>query len=146
VRLLRQRLAAEVSELRVIDADLLKSRPGVIGVDPTHVLIETAPIGLTGYQATDWLRLQRHIDIELADYRRVMPLVSSATARRRSTGWCVPYATSLTNTQMNAATSPPSPAGRKSAVRRRCYRATRSSHQLKPSRSRRPWAGLAPSW
>jgi arginine/lysine/ornithine decarboxylase len=77
-RLLRQRLADEVPELHVIDTDLLESRPGVVGVDPTHVLIETAPIGLTGYQAMDWVRLQRHIDIELADHRRIMPLITFA--------------------------------------------------------------------
>ncbi|WP_051324532.1 aminotransferase class I/II-fold pyridoxal phosphate-dependent enzyme [Candidatus Solirubrobacter pratensis] len=77
-RLLRERLAAEVPELRVIGVDELASRPGVTGVDPTHVLIETAPVGLTGYQADDWLRDERHVDVELVDHRRIMPLVSFA--------------------------------------------------------------------
>src|SRR3954468_19796907 len=77
-RLLRQRLAAEVPELRVIAPDELAARPGVTAVDPTHVLIETAPIGLTGFQADDWLRDERHIDVELVDHRRIMPLVSFA--------------------------------------------------------------------
>lgn len=77
-RLLRERLAAEVSELRVIETELLGARPGVSGVDLTHVLIETAPVGLTGYQADDWLRDERHIDVELADHRRIMPLVTFA--------------------------------------------------------------------
>jgi arginine decarboxylase len=77
-QLLRDRLAADVPELRVIEPDLLKSTPGVTGVDPTHVLIETAAIGLTGYRALDWLRFERHIDVELVDHRRIMPLVSYA--------------------------------------------------------------------
>jgi arginine/lysine/ornithine decarboxylase len=77
-RRLRERLAAEVPELRVVGADELARRPGVTGVDPTHVLIETAPIGLTGYQADDWLRDERHVDVELVDHRRIMPLVSFA--------------------------------------------------------------------
>jgi arginine/lysine/ornithine decarboxylase len=47
-------------------------------LDLTHVLIETAPVGLTGYQATDWLRDERHIEIELMDHRRIMPLISFA--------------------------------------------------------------------
>ena len=47
-RLLRERLASEVPELRVIQTELLAGRPGVSGVDLTHVLIETAPAGLTG--------------------------------------------------------------------------------------------------
>lgn len=54
--LLRERLAAEVPELRVISTHELATRSGVVAVDPTHVLIETASIGLTGYAADDWLR------------------------------------------------------------------------------------------
>jgi arginine/lysine/ornithine decarboxylase len=77
-RLLRERLAGDVPELRVVETELLAATPGVTGVDPTHVLIETASIGLTGYRAVDWLREQRHVDIELVDHRRIMPLVSFA--------------------------------------------------------------------
>jgi arginine/lysine/ornithine decarboxylase len=77
-QLLRERLAAEVPELRVVSTEELGSRPCVDGVDPTHVLIETAPVGLTGYQADDWLRDERSIDVELADHRRLMPLVTFA--------------------------------------------------------------------
>jgi arginine/lysine/ornithine decarboxylase len=77
-QLLRERLASEVPELRVVTTDELKQRPGVTGVDPTHVLIDTAPVGLTGYQADDWLRDERQIDVELADHRRIMPLVTYA--------------------------------------------------------------------
>jgi arginine/lysine/ornithine decarboxylase len=77
-QLLRERLAAEVPELRVVSTEDLAARPGVAGVDPCHVLIETAPIGMTGYQADDWLREERQIDVELADHRRILPLISFA--------------------------------------------------------------------
>jgi arginine/lysine/ornithine decarboxylase len=77
-QLLRERLADEVPELRVVSTDELSGRPGVVGVDPCHVLIETKPIGLTGYQADDWLRDERQIDVELSDHRRILPLVSFA--------------------------------------------------------------------
>jgi arginine/lysine/ornithine decarboxylase len=77
-RLLRERLATEVPELRVVSTDELAARPGVTGVDPTHVLIETASVGLTGYQADDWLRDERQVDVELVDHRRIMPLVTFA--------------------------------------------------------------------
>jgi arginine decarboxylase len=77
-RQLRERLAAEVPELRVVEPDLLKTTPGVTGVDPTHVMIETASIGMTGYRALDWLRFERHIDVELVDHRRILPLVTFA--------------------------------------------------------------------
>jgi arginine decarboxylase len=77
-RVLRERLATEVPELDVVDVETLRARPGVTAVDPTHVLIETASIGLTGYQADDWLREERQIDIELVDHRRIMPLITFA--------------------------------------------------------------------
>src|SRR3954466_15994134 len=77
-RLLRSRLAAEVPELRVVSEDVLAARPGVADVDPTHVMIETCSVGLTGYEADDWLRDERQIDFELADHRRIMPLVTFA--------------------------------------------------------------------
>jgi arginine/lysine/ornithine decarboxylase len=77
-RLLRERLASEVPELRVVSPEQLKRLPGVAGADPTHVLIETTTLGLTGYQADDWLRDERQIDVELSDHRRLMPLVTFA--------------------------------------------------------------------
>src|SRR3954468_11135425 len=75
---LRARLAAEVPELPVVTEAKLLDRPGVAAVDPTHPLIETWPVGLTGFEADDWIRDQRQVDIELADHRRVMPLVTFA--------------------------------------------------------------------
>jgi arginine/lysine/ornithine decarboxylase len=75
---LRDRLEAEVPELTVVSAEDLSSRPGVAGADASHVMIETATVGLTGYQADDWLRDERQIDVELADHRRLMPLITFA--------------------------------------------------------------------
>jgi arginine decarboxylase len=77
-RHLRARLAAEVPELPVVTEAKLLERPGVAAVDPTHPLIETWPAGLTGFEADDWIRDERQIDIELADHRRIMPLVTFA--------------------------------------------------------------------
>lgn len=77
-KLLRRRLAEELPELRLVGADEMRARPGVHDVDLTHVMIETTPIGLTGYQADDWMRDERQIDFELADHRRLMALVTYA--------------------------------------------------------------------
>src|SRR3954470_7152193 len=77
-RLIRDGLASEVPELCVVGTDELAARPGVTAVDPTHILIETASIGLTGYEADDWLRDERQVDVELVDHRRIMPLVTFA--------------------------------------------------------------------
>jgi arginine decarboxylase len=77
-KLARRRIAAEVPELPVVPTDQLASRPGVTAVDPTHLCIETAAIGLTGYQADDWIRDNHQIDFELVDHRRVMALITFA--------------------------------------------------------------------
>jgi arginine decarboxylase len=61
-----------------VTSEELRARPGVTAVDPTHVMIETASIGLTGFAADDWLRDERQIDVELVDHRRIMPLISFA--------------------------------------------------------------------
>jgi arginine decarboxylase len=71
-------LAARVPELRVVTVEEFAARPGVTAVDRTHVLIETAAVGLTGFQADDWLRDERHVDVELVDHRRIMPLITFA--------------------------------------------------------------------
>ncbi|MFH8993013.1 aminotransferase class I/II-fold pyridoxal phosphate-dependent enzyme [Streptomyces sp. NPDC017940] len=39
--------------------------------DPLPVVIEVAGLGITGYQAADWLREQHAIDVHLADHRRI---------------------------------------------------------------------------
>ena len=66
-------------ELQVIDPETLRKQPGVTAVDPTHVLIETASVGLTGYQADDWLRDERQIDTSY--YRlRGYPLTADLAA------------------------------------------------------------------
>jgi arginine decarboxylase len=33
---------------------------------------------MTGYRALDWLRFERHIDVELVDHRRILPLITFA--------------------------------------------------------------------
>jgi len=74
--LLRGRLADEVPELPVVAPERLAAREGVVGVLPTRVMLETGAIGLSGFAADDWLRDERHVDVELADHRRIMPLIT----------------------------------------------------------------------
>ena len=75
---IRAGLARVVPDLRVVSTTELAARPGVTAVDPTHILIETCSVGLTGFQADDWLRDERSIDVELVDHRRIVPLVTFA--------------------------------------------------------------------
>jgi len=87
-RLLRRRLAAEVPVLEVVSSEELASRPGVSGADPTHVLIETAPVGLSATRpTTGCARSARSTSISptTGGSCRSSP---SPTARQRSTGSC----------------------------------------------------------
>src|SRR4051794_34085108 len=132
--MLCEMLAARVPELRVAPVEELASRPGVTAVAPTHVLIETAPVGLTGFQADDWLRDEREIDVELLDHRRIMPLISFAHGEEDIERF-VAALRDLVDEEGNPGADTdiaPLPPGRTSAPSRPCCRATRSS----PTRSR----------
>ncbi|WP_461169979.1 aminotransferase class I/II-fold pyridoxal phosphate-dependent enzyme [Arthrobacter sp. Z1-15] len=39
--------------------------------DPLHVLIDVKQLGISGYQAADWLRAERRIDVGINDHRRI---------------------------------------------------------------------------
>ena len=52
------------------------ARPGVVEVDPYHVLIEVGDLGISGYQAADWLRAEHGIGLGLSDHRRVEALIT----------------------------------------------------------------------
>lgn len=76
---------AELPGLSLMGDEVLDS-PGAFAVDPTHVNIDVAGLGLTGFQAADWLLEQHGIIPELADHRRVMAILTfadtEATAQR----------------------------------------------------------------
>ncbi|WNG88064.1 DegT/DnrJ/EryC1/StrS family aminotransferase [Mycobacterium sp. ITM-2016-00317] len=76
---------SEVAGLDVMGEEILAS-PGAFALDPTHVCIDVNRLGLTGYQAADWLRERCGVHVELADHRRVMALITyadtDATAHR----------------------------------------------------------------
>jgi arginine/lysine/ornithine decarboxylase len=72
---LRRQIAA-IPGLRLLsEADVMRSG-GAHAFDPHHVTFDVIGIQLTGYEAADWLRDQMKIDVELADHRRVMMLVT----------------------------------------------------------------------
>lgn len=75
----------DLPELVLMGDDVVGS-PGAVALDPTHVCVDVTRIGLTGFTAADWLRRHRGIEVELADHRRIMALVTfadtSATVER----------------------------------------------------------------
>jgi arginine decarboxylase len=58
-------------------------------LDPLHVVIDVSGLGISGYQAADWLREHAHLDMGLSDHRRIeacrTPVVShwSGLSERR---------------------------------------------------------------
>jgi arginine/lysine/ornithine decarboxylase len=50
-------------------------------LDPLHVLIDLNDLGITGYQAADWLRENCHVDVGLSDHRRIEATLSMADDR-----------------------------------------------------------------
>jgi arginine/lysine/ornithine decarboxylase len=71
--------------LSVIEKELVR-REASHDLDPLQVLIDVAALGISGYQAADWLRAARHIDVGLSDHGRILATLSmaddSSTARR----------------------------------------------------------------
>jgi arginine decarboxylase len=65
-----------IDGLHATTVDELLARPGVAEVDPYHVLIEVAGLGITGYQAADWLRAEHGVGVGLSDHRRVEALIT----------------------------------------------------------------------
>jgi lysine decarboxylase len=72
------KLAAEVrSEIEAIDGMHVNDRDDLCGpgladdFDPLPVVIDVTGLGVTGYQAADWLREHRGVDAHLTDHRRI---------------------------------------------------------------------------
>jgi lysine decarboxylase len=47
-------------------------------LDPLHVLIDVSELGITGYQAADWLRESDRIDTGISDHRHIEATLSIA--------------------------------------------------------------------
>ncbi|MFG1792603.1 aminotransferase class I/II-fold pyridoxal phosphate-dependent enzyme [Nocardia sp. NPDC049149] len=56
----------------------------LLGVEASHdldrmqLLMDVSATGATGYEAADWLRAHRHIDVGLSDHRRILATLSIA--------------------------------------------------------------------
>jgi len=50
-------------------------------IDPMKVVVDLAELGISGYQAVDWLREHRHVNLALADHRRMSIALTYADSR-----------------------------------------------------------------
>jgi arginine/lysine/ornithine decarboxylase len=74
--------------LHVLEKELV-DREASHDLDRLQVLIDVSELGISGYQAADWLREHARLDVGLSDHRRILVTLSMAdddttTARLRS--------------------------------------------------------------
>jgi len=77
---LTRRLRAEIETIpgfHVLEEELLGAEASR-ELDPMHVLIDVTKLGVSGYQAADWLRANERIDTGLSDSKRVEATISMA--------------------------------------------------------------------
>jgi arginine/lysine/ornithine decarboxylase len=80
---LTRAVRAEIEQrdgLHVLHDELLSEQASA-DLDILHVLIDLQGLGITGYQAADWLRANRNIDVGLSDHRRIEATFSMADGR-----------------------------------------------------------------
>ncbi|GAA2649202.1 ornithine decarboxylase [Streptomyces vastus] len=66
-----RRAIDEIPGLHVLGHDDLVG-PGLsVDFDPLPMVIDVSGLGTSGYRAADWLRTRHHIDVHLADHRRI---------------------------------------------------------------------------
>lgn len=77
---LARRLRRDIDALpgiHVLEDELLAAESSH-DLDRMQILMDLSGLGLSGYQAADWLREHRHIDMGLSDHRRIMATLSMA--------------------------------------------------------------------
>ncbi|MFI6072488.1 aminotransferase class I/II-fold pyridoxal phosphate-dependent enzyme [Actinoplanes sp. NPDC051343] len=72
----RERLEA-LDGLHVLRDELLHEEASH-DLDPLQVLIDVSGLGISGYQAADWLRENCRVDVGLSDHRRILATLSMA--------------------------------------------------------------------
>lgn len=72
----RQRIDA-LADVEVLEEALLGAQASH-DLDRLQVLIDVSGTGTSGYQARDWLREHRRLDVGLADHRRILATLSAA--------------------------------------------------------------------
>lgn len=71
-----RREIAQIESVRLMSEEHVLRDPSAHGFNPQHVCFDVTPLGLTGYEAGDWLRDQAKVAAEVCDHRRIMFLVT----------------------------------------------------------------------
>lgn len=68
----------EIPGMRVLGEDALVGPELAAGFDPLPIVIDIHGLGTSGYRAADWLRERHHMDMHLADHRRLSAQLTHA--------------------------------------------------------------------
>jgi lysine decarboxylase len=72
----------DLAGLRVIE-DQLVAKEASHDLDRLQIMIDTLDAGISGYQAADWLREERAINVGLSDHRRILAQLTFADNEER---------------------------------------------------------------
>ena len=69
-----EKLRLEISRISGILApgEELLEVPGVVEYDPTRIVINVRELGITGFEAAEWLRRERKVLVEMADFQNLV--------------------------------------------------------------------------
>ncbi len=70
-----------IDGLHVLKEELIGAEAS-LDLDRLQVLIDVSKLGISGYQAADWLREHERIDMGLSDHRRIMATLSMSDDRQ----------------------------------------------------------------
>jgi arginine/lysine/ornithine decarboxylase len=70
-----------IDGLHVLEEELIRAEASH-DLDRLQVLIDVSELGISGYQAADWLRDHQRIDVGLSDHRRILATLSMSDDRR----------------------------------------------------------------
>jgi arginine/lysine/ornithine decarboxylase len=70
-----------IDGLHVLEEELIHAEASH-DLDRLQVLIDVSELGISGYQAADWLRDQQRIDVGLSDHRRILATLSMSDDRQ----------------------------------------------------------------
>lgn len=81
---LREQLA-QIGGLHVLDEDELTHEAASHDLDRLQIVIDVSELGISGYQAADWLREHHRLDVGLSDHRRIMATISALADDEQTT-------------------------------------------------------------
>ncbi|MFL6073280.1 MAG: aminotransferase class I/II-fold pyridoxal phosphate-dependent enzyme [Mycobacteriales bacterium] len=86
--------AAVRADLRTVDGLRLLGHDELVGpglahdLDPLKILMDVSGLGISGYQAADWLREHRHVNMDVSDHARVCAQITHADDEKTVEALC----------------------------------------------------------